>query len=372
MKIMTILGTRPEIIRLSIVIEKLDRFVDSHILVHTGQNYDDRLSRIFFEQLGVREPDAQMGVKGSRFGEQLGQILERAEKLFIEHRPDRVLILGDTNSGLSAIVARRLGIPVYHMEAGNRCYDDRVPEEVNRRIIDHSSSVLMPYTERSRENLAREGLSGNRVYVTGNPIKEVMDRHGGQVDASPILNDLGLAKKTYLLVTLHRAENVDLEPRLRGFVEAFAAISKEYGMPVICSCHPRTRSQVQRFGMDIERSGLLFLEPFGFFDFLSLERSAFCVLSDSGTVQEEACIMGVPNVTLRDVTERPETIECGSNILSGGDPANVARALKLALDRQGKWRPPPEYMADNVADTVVRLVTGFRPPDPAELNWRTK
>ena len=372
MKVMTILGTRPEIIRLSIVIEKLDKFAESHILIHTGQNYDDRLSRIFFEQLGVRAPDEHMNVKGGTFGEQIGQILERSEKLFRDHRPDRLLILGDTNSGLSAIVARRLGIPVYHMEAGNRCYDDRVPEEVNRRIIDHSSSVLMPYTERSRENLIREGLAGNRVYVTGNPIKEVMDRHSDQVDASSILGDLGLTPQGFFLVTLHRAENVDVEQRLRGFIGALSGLNQEYGMPVVCSFHPRTKSKFEQFGVGIEQQGLRFLEPFGFFDFLALERSAFCILSDSGTVQEEACIMGVPNVTIRDVTERPETVECGSNILSGGNPADIARSVRIAVDSKGKWTPPAEYLAENVADTVTRLVLGYRLPDASELAWKER
>ncbi len=367
---MTILGTRPEIIRLSLVIEKLDTFASKHILVHTGQNYDDRLSKIFFEELGVRPPDEEMGIRGGSFAEQIGQIIAGSERLFQKHRPDRLLILGDTNSGLSSIVARRLGIPVYHMEAGNRCYDDRVPEEINRRVIDHSSTVLMPYTERSRDNLIREGIPGERIYVTGNPIKEVMDRHKSSIAQSEALAQLGLEPGKYFLVTLHRAENVDIETRLRGFVKALTELADQYAMPVICSFHPRTRSQVERFGISLDNTHLRFLEPFGFFDFLALEKSAYCILSDSGTVQEEASILRVPNVTIRDVTERPETLECGSNILSGSDPFDILRAVRIALSSEGLWNPPPEYLAPNVADTVARIVLGYRQPDAAEAKWK--
>jgi len=370
MKIISILGTRPEIIRLSLVIEKLDRLADDHVLVHTGQNFDPRLSDVFFKDLGVRAPDIHLGVQGASFGEQIAQILTQAEGLFLEHRPDRLLILGDTNSGLTAMVARRLGIPVYHMEAGNRCYDDRVPEEVNRRVIDHSSSVLMPYTRRSRENLLREGISGDRIFVTGNPIKEVMGRHAAAIEKSAILTELGLSEKGYFLVTLHRAENVDVEERLRGFLSVFAELSTLFSVPVICSLHPRTKSRLEAFRIVVDSPSVRFEPPFHFADFLALERSAYCILSDSGTVQEEACIFGVPNVTLRDVTERPETLDCGSNVLSGSEPNDVRRAVRVALDQRGLWAPPEEYLATNVSDTVARIVLGYRPPDLAEQAWR--
>lgn len=368
MKVMTILGTRPEIIRLSLVIEQLDHTAE-HILVHTGQNYDDRLNGLFFRELGVREPNVYMGVRGKSFGEQVGQIIAKSEELFMEHRPDRLLILGDTNSGLPAIVARRLGIPVYHMEAGNRCFDDRVPEEVNRRVIDHSSNVLMPYTNRSRENLLREGIPGDRIYVTGNPIKEVIDHYADQINASTALSDLGVKKREFFLVTMHRAENVDVPERLRNLVDALAQMYDKYRFPVIASFHPRTRNMVEKFGVDIDRAGLRFMEPMGFFDFINLERSAFCLLSDSGTVQEEACIFGVPNVTIRDVTERPETIECGSNILAGCDPKAILSFVDMVTSQKNGWVPPVEYMADNVATTVGRIVLGFRLPDLAEQLW---
>jgi UDP-N-acetylglucosamine 2-epimerase (non-hydrolysing) len=371
MKIMTILGTRPEIIRLSRVIALLDGSAD-HVLVHTGQNYDRRLNELFFEELGVRQPDERMGVRASGPAAQIGQILEQSEALFLKHRPDRLLVLGDTNSGMAAIVARRLGIPVYHMEAGNRCYDDRVPEEVNRRVIDHCSTVLMPYTERSRANLLREGIAGDRIFVIGNPIKEVIDAFAREIGSSGILASLGLEPRGYFLVTMHRAENVDIEARLRDLIEGFRRLHQSFGRPVICSFHPRTRSKVESFGVDVGSPGLRFVEPFGFFDFIRLEQEAFCTLSDSGTVQEETCIFRVPNVTIRDVTERPETVECGSNYLSGSNPAEIMRAVELVTSTPARWTPPREYLADDVAATVCRIVTGYRIPDLAELQWQER
>lgn len=357
MKVMTILGTRPEIIRLSLIINLLDEHAD-HLLAHTGQNYDERLSDLFFQELHVRRPDVFLNVSGATFGAQAGEILARSETLFLEHRPDRVLILGDTNSGLAAITARRLGIPVYHMEAGNRCYDYRVPEESNRRIIDHVSSVLMPYTNRSRDNLLREGISGENIFVTGNPIREVMLHFAEEIAASAALTNYRVQEKEFFLVTLHRAENVDVEDRLRSFIEALALLHERYDFPVICSLHPRTRSKVKQFGVSLERPGLRFVEPIGFFDFVRLEQSAFCVLTDSGTVQEETCILGVPNVTLRDVTERPETIECGSNVLAGCDARTILDLVELVSQHSRTWQPPAEYLQPGVANAAVRVLLG--------------
>jgi UDP-N-acetylglucosamine 2-epimerase (non-hydrolysing) len=339
------------------------------VLVHTGQNYDDRLNGLFFRELGIREPDHCMDVRGESFGEQVAQILVKAEALLIEHRPDRVLILGDTNSGLTAIVARRLGIPVYHMEAGNRCFDDRVPEEVNRRVIDHSSSVLMPYTRRSCENLMREGFDADRIHVTGNPIKQVLDRHRDAIDASDVLGRLGVTRRRYILATMHRAENVDREDRLTDLVEAFRRLTAAHAVPVICSLHPRTRSKVERFGVDLGGELLRFLEPLGFFDFVRLEQEALCVLSDSGTVQEETCLFRTPNVTIREVTERPETIECGSNFLAGTGPEAIVRAVDFVTRRSASWTPPADYESPLVAETVCRIVAGFRVGDAAEEEW---
>lgn len=369
MKIMTVLGTRPEIIRLSLIIKLLDRFAD-HTLVHTGQNYDPGLSDLFFDELGIRRPDVYMSVRGNGFADQAGQILSGIEPLLLKHRPDRLLILGDTNSGLTALVARRLGIPVYHLEAGNRCFDDRVPEEVNRRVIDHSSSVLMPYTNRSRENLLREGFSSDRIYVIGNPIKEVIDHYSEQINASKVMARLGAERRQYFLVTMHRAENVDVEARLRKLIDALVMLHDRYDFPVICSLHPRTRAKAETFGIDLNRAGIRFLDPLGFFDFIRLEQNAFCLLTDSGTVQEEACIFRVPAVTIRDVTERPETIECGSNVLAGCEPDEISKTVSLATGQPANWHPPSEYLAAQVATTVCRIVLGFRLPDLAEQAWR--
>ena len=365
-KVMTILGTRPEIIRLSLVIPLLDRWAD-HTVVHTGQNFHEQLSDVFFRELAVRAPNKFLGIRGTGFGEIAGAIMSNVEKALLEYRPDRVLILGDTNSGLAALVARRLGIAVYHMEAGNRCFDDRVPEEVNRRVIDHSSSVLMPYTERSRQNLIAEGIPGDRILVTGNPIKQVIDAHAASIARSDVLSTLGIEKKRYFLVTLHRAENVDREDRLRELVASLAALHREYGLPMVVSLHPRTRSKLEKFEVDIAGAGIIWSEPFGFFDFIKLEQEAFCLLSDSGTVQEEACIFGVPNVTVREVTERPETIECGSNILAM--PATLSDAVAQVVAQKAPWQPPPEYLTANVAETVCRIVVGDRIPDLAEREW---
>ncbi len=358
MKVLTILGTRPEIIRLCRIAAKLDGLCE-HVVVHTGQNYDPNLNDVFFEQLGVRSPNYHLGATGG-FGAQVGTILTGLERILTSERPDRFLVLGDTNSSVGAMMAKRMGIPVYHMEAGNRCYDDRVPEEVNRRIIDHSSDVLMPYTERSRQNLLREGIHGSRIYVTGNPIYEVIRHYDDRTRASDVLTRLGLAAGRFFLVTAHRAENVDIEERLAGIVTSLRRLQQAYAVPVIVSTHPRTRARMQAFGVRGDDPGIRFLDPFGFFDFIALERSAFCVLSDSGTVQEECAIFGVPNVTLRDVTERPETIECGSNILSGVDPDRIERCTRLVTSRPPAWKAPPEYLVENVSETVVRLVLGYR------------
>ena len=355
-KVITLLGTRPEIIRLSRVIPVLDESCE-HLLVHSGQNFDDRLSGMFFRDLGLREPDLFMGVRGDGFADQIGQMLAKCEELFRREKPDTVLVLGDTNTGLGAFVAKRMGIRVAHMEAGNRCFDDRVPEEVNRRVIDHCSTVLMPYTHRSAANLVREGIERQRIYVTGNPIKEVLDHYAAQIDAVDPFAALGVQPGKYFLVTAHRAETVDDPVRLASLVAALNDTIEKYGMPVVASLHPRTADKMQEFG--VEAGKVRFVPPLGLFDFVRLEKEAFCVLSDSGTVQEECCIFGVPTVTMRDVTERPETIECGSNILAGVEVERILPAIELAVRSGGRWTPPPEYLADNVSDIVARIVLGI-------------
>lgn len=357
MKILTILGTRPEIIRLCKIIPKIDNLAEQ-IIVHTGQNYDFNLNEVFFNQLGLRKPDFFLNATGT-FAEQIGTIITKLEKIIKDEKPDKFLVLGDTNSSLGAIVAKRLAVPVYHIEAGNRCYDDRVPEEVNRRIIDHSSDVLMPYTERSRKNLLREGIEGRKIYVTGNPIYEVIESYKEQINNNKILNELSLKEKKYFLVTMHREENVDNEQRLKSIVKGLELIQSEYKIPVIISTHPRTKKRLSEFNLSIENRNLKFMEPFGFFEFLKLELNAYCVLSDSGTVQEECCIYKIPNVTLRDVTERPETVECGSNILSGADSGQIVTSVKTVLASKPGWVPPSEYMVQNVSDTVIKILMGY-------------
>lgn len=361
MKVLTVLGTRPEIIRLSRIISLLDSQC-THILVHTGQNFDTNLSDIFFKELGIRKPDYYLGVKGKSSGDQIAQILKKTENVLTKEHPDRILILGDTNSSLSSIIAKRMGIPVLHMEAGNRCFDDRVPEEVNRRIIDHSSDILMPYTGRSRANLIREGIPGNRIFVTGNPILEVIRHYQDQIDRSAILSELNITKGNYILATVHRAENVDINVRLSGILDALSGLSRQYSVPVICSLHPRTKDKLRNLGADRKKTDIRFHEPFGFFDFICLEQNALCVLSDSGTVQEECCLFHVPNVTLRDVTERPETIECGSNILSGADRDSIERCVRLVLSVRPAWNAPTEYLDENVSATVTKIVLGYHHP----------
>lgn len=361
MKVLTVLGTRPEIIRLSAVVPRLDDTCGpgGHVLVHTGQNFTASLSDVFFDELGVRTPDHHLTLRGSGFAARIGEMMAALAQVYDAERPDRVLVLGDTDSAVaSTFVAKRMGIPVFHMEAGNRCFDDRVPEEVNRRVVDHASDVLLPYTERSRDNLLREGVGPERVLVTGNPINEVLLRHAERIQGSDVHARLGLARGGYVLMTMHRQETVDHEDRLRSLVSGAVAVAAELGLPVIVSVHPRTRARLEEFGLTPSDGRLVLCEPFGFFDFVALEQNARCVLSDSGTVQEECCILGVPAVTLRDTTERPETVECGSNVISGVEPGAVLRCLRVVLADPPRWTPPPEYVVPDVSSTVTRILLG--------------
>jgi UDP-N-acetylglucosamine 2-epimerase (non-hydrolysing) len=329
-------------------------------VVHTGQNYDRTLNEIFFEELGLRKPDYYLDSKSDTLMGQVSKILVGCEQVINKEKPNKLLLLGDTNSALSAIVAKRMGIPVYHMEAGNRCFDDRVPEEVNRRIIDHSSDVLLPYTERSRANLLQEGIASNRIYVTGNPIKEILDFYSEQIDKSQIMQSLGVNKNKYFLVTLHRAENVDQADRLHSFIESLYKLNEIYRLPIICSLHPRTKSQLEKQGKHLDTTKITAIEPLGLFDFVHLEKSAFCVLSDSGTVQEECAIFNMPNVTLRDVTERPETLEVGSNFIAGCETDSILRAVKAVSTKNYQWTPPAEYCVPHVSKTVAKIVLSYR------------
>ena len=357
MKVLTILGTRPEFIRLRRIIKKLDDLC-AHVVVHTGQNYDQNLNEVFFRELDIREPDHHLGARGS-FGEQIGTILTGMERILRETKPDRFLVLGDTNSSLAAMCAKRLRIPVYHMEAGNRCYDDRVPEEINRRIIDHCSDVLLPYTNRSKENLLREGIERQRIFVVGNPIYEVLSFYSPQIEASDVLHRFDLEAGEYFLVTLHRAENVDDPERLARLLQGLELVAETYGAPVVVSLHPHTAKNIVEAKLDGGSDRLRFSKPFGFFDFAKLERHVRCVLTDSGTVQEECAILGIPNVTVRDTTERAEAIECGSSILSGSYPPMILQAVRVATSLSHDWQPPAEYVVPAVSDKVAKIVLGF-------------
>ncbi|MEN9644807.1 MAG: hypothetical protein RL238_1476 [Actinomycetota bacterium] len=359
MKIMTVLGTRPEIIRLSVIIEVLDGLVD-HVLVHTDQNDDPALSQRFFDELAVRQPDHHLGVSGTGRGRRIGQVLQGVDELLDRVRPDRLLVLGDTDSALAAFIAKRAGIPVIHLEAGNRCFDDRVPEEVNRRVIDQCSDLLLPYTARSREHLLREGMHPSRVMVIGNPINEVMIRHRARRDSSDIHARLGTTPGQYVIVTAHRQENVDDPERLRSIGNSLELVASELGVPAVVSVHPRTRDRLERLGVRWDTDRVRTCPPLGFHDFVRLEQDARLAITDSGTVQEECCILGVPAVTIRDTTERPETVECGSNVVAGVEPAAVLAAATVQFDRT-TWEVPVEYLATSVSATVGALATAPLP-----------
>lgn len=348
-KILTILGTRPEIIRLSQIIPKLDSSCD-HRVLHTGQNYDAKLNDIFFTELGLRAPDQVLQSQGT-LAQQLSSTFIGVEQYLQEFDPDAVLVLGDTNSGLSAVICERMGYPVFHMEAGNRCYDDLVPEEKNRRIIDHVSTFNLPYTELSRQNLLREGLDNKRVLVTGNPIKEVLDNYAADIQYSNILNTLALQPGNYVVATAHRAENVDNPMRLDTICRTLERIAQDF--PVIFSCHPRTRSRLN----NRVPQGVTAIEPLGFVDWARLERDSRMAITDSGTVQEEMCLFHKPTITIRATTERPETVSCGSNIVTGLDFDRMIDCYQQALTLRG-WRVPEEYTRTNVSHTVVNILLG--------------
>lgn len=358
-KILTLLGTRPEFIRLSLIIPKLDDICgNNHKIVHTGQNYDNNLDNIFFKELGLRKPDYHINSKTASFSEQISLIFQGVENILANFHPNKMLILGDTNSSLAAIIAERAGIPVYHMEAGNRCFDKKVPEEINRKIIDSISSFNIPYTFSSRENLLREGLARNKIFVSGNPIYEVLNYYQEKIDHSPMLEKYKLIKNQYVIATAHRAENVDDPHRLGEIFLALDAIAEKYNMPVIFSCHPRTQNKISLFNIKIRNPLIRISKPFGFFDFVKLEKYAACAITDSGTVQEECCLLRVPTVTIRDSTERPETINCGSNIISGLSSRDIITCFDVMIKSKRDWDDPEGYHVLDVSDKIVKMLLG--------------
>lgn len=354
-KILTIIGTRPEIIRLSIIMRKLDVLSNHHIL-HTGQNFDPNLHDIFFSDLGVRLPDVQLNTKNTSLAEQIGIILKGVESEILSFKPDKVLILGDTNSGLGVIVSERMGVPVFHLESGNRCFDKKCPEERNRKIIDHSSSFNLPYTPSSRENLIREGIAKDTIFTCGNPIWEVINNYMDKIDASTILNTLQLERGNYVLVTSHRAENVDIEYRLNNIIDALKEISKTY--KVVFSCHPRTKQKFIKYNIFTNYPNINISEPFGFFDFVKMEKNAKVVLSDSGTVMEETCLLNVPAVIIRETAERPETGEVGANMISGLETKDILKCFDIMVHANTNWTYPIGYRELDVSDKIMKFMLG--------------
>jgi len=363
LKVMTILGTRPEIIRLSRVMERLDRFTD-HVIVHTGQNWDYELNDVFFADLGVRKPDHFLGVGGGSLGDTLGGILSETEKVLQAEGPEAVLILGDTNSAISAIMARRMKIPVYHMEAGNRCFDRNVPEETNRRLVDHIADFNLVYTEHARRHLLSEGLPHRRITLTGSPMREVLDHYRDRIDASGILDQLGLSPREYFIVSLHREENVDNKARLRSLVETLNTLAEQHGYPLILSTHPRTRKRLDALGIALHEK-VQDAAPFGFHDYNSLQMNAFCAISDSGTIAEEASILGFPAITPRDAIERPEALDVGCVIMTGLDRdailGGIVAVTQSFSEREAVGLPraiPAGYTITNTSERVVNLILG--------------
>jgi len=352
---MTVVGTRPEIIRLSEVIKRLDSTVD-HVLVHTGQNYDYELNEIFFEDLGLRRPDHFLEVATSSLGRVLGEVLIKIEELLHHEKPDAFLVLGDTNSCISAVMAKRLRVPVYHMEAGNRCFDENVPEETNRRMVDHVSDFNLVYTEHARRNLLAEGIHPRRILLTGSPMNEVLRAQRAAIDASDVLSRLGLAEDNYFLVSAHREENVDNPLRLTALLDCLEAVSRTYDLPVVVSTHPRTRKRLGELGRDVP--SVTFHQPMGFHDYNHLQLKARCVLSDSGTIAEEAAILGFRAVTLRDSIERPEALDTGSVVMTGLDPENVLEGLASTISIVASTGPevPKDYAVTNCSQRVVQFV----------------
>jgi UDP-N-acetylglucosamine 2-epimerase len=362
MKVLTIVGTRPEVIKLSRVIAELDACC-KHVLVHTGQNYDYSLNQVFFDQLGIRRPDRFLDVVGEDLGQTIGNIIARSYEVLRAEAPDALLVLGDTNSCLSVISAKRLKIPMFHMEAGNRCFDERVPEEFNRRLVDHASDVNLPYTEHARRYLLAEGLRPELVIKTGSPMREVLDYYRKGIESSDALTRLGLEAGKYFLVSAHREENVDDPENFRDLLDTLQGLHEHYRLPVVVSTHPRTRKRLDDIGISDTDGGVRFVEAMGFFDYVKLQLDACCVLSDSGTITEESSILGFPAISIRQAHERPEGMDEGTLVMSGLKRKDVLDAVRVVMrqrsDSARVFRPVPDYEADNVSKKVVRLIFSY-------------
>jgi len=360
LKVMTVVGTRPEIIRLSEVIKACDRYF-SHILVHTGQNWDYTLNQIFFEELGLRQPDYYLNAAGKHLGETIGNIIARSYEVMLKEKPDALLILGDTNSALCAISAKRLKIPIFHMEAGNRCFDQNVPEEINRKIVDHIADINLPYTEHSRRYLLAEGIRKEYIFVTGSPMTEVLRKNLEKIHQSKVLEELQLQPEKYILVSAHREENIDNEKNFFSLMNALNAIAERYQLPIVYSTHPRSWKMIEKRGFKFHPL-IRQLRPFGFFDYNKLQLNSFCVLSDSGTLSEESAILGFPAVLIRTSTERPEVLDKGTIVIGGITEKDIVQAVELSRamwENKEKTAMANDYVDENVSVKVVKIIQSY-------------
>lgn len=362
MKVLTIVGTRPEIIKLSRVICELDKFVD-HVLVHTGQNYDYELNEIFFNDLEIRKPDYFLNAVGNSLAQTIGNIITNIDEVLLKENPDAIVLLGDTNSCLSAIAAKRRKIPIFHLEAGNRCFDQRVPEEINRKIVDHLSDINLVYTEHARRYLLAEGFKAEMIIKTGSPMKEVLNYYKNQIDDSNILIDLELNKNEYFIVSSHREENVDNEANFLNFLDSLNAIAVNFGRPVIVSTHPRTRKRLEELKNFSLNENIKFLKPLGFFDYIKIQQNAACVISDSGTITEESSILNFPAVTIRQAHERPEGMDVGTLVMCGLESQKVIDSIKLVISQHNEnsnnIKLVEDYNVDSVSTKVLRIIYSY-------------
>lgn len=360
MKVMTIVGTRPEIIRLSEVIKACDKYFN-HILVHTGQNWDYTLNQVFFEDLELREPNHYLEAVGTHLGETMGNIIAKSYEVLQREKPDALLILGDTNSALAAISAKRLKIPIFHMEAGNRCFDQNVPEEINRKIVDHISDINLPYTEHSRRYLLSEGIRKEHIFVTGSPMAEVLNKHMNKINNSKVLEELNLEEGKYILVSAHREENIDNEENFLSLMNALNSIAENYQLPIIYSTHPRSWKKIEERGFEFHPL-IRQLKPFGFLDYNKLQMNSFCVLSDSGTLSEESAMLGFSGVLIRTSTERPEVLDKGTVVVGGITEKDIVQAVELSRamwENEERTIVATDYMDDNVSVKVVKIVQSY-------------
>ncbi len=368
LKLVTVVGTRPELIRLSIIIKKCDNFFD-HNLIHTGQNYDYELNEIFFEELKLRKPNYFLGVAGENLGETLGKIISKSYSLFLDLKPDAILVLGDTNSSLSIISAKRLKIPIFHMEAGNRCFDQNVPEEINRKIADHLADINLTYTENSRRYILAEGIKKDFVFTTGSPLWEVLSNFKKEIDNSNILKHLNAEPKKYIVASIHREENLEILNNFKSIISGIKEIADKYKCQVIFSTHPRTRKKLE--SLKIESNLINFINPLGFFDYVKLQSKALITLSDSGTISEESAMMNFPAISVRNSTERPEAIDFGSIVLGNIDKNSMVQAVEVVLNTfsESKFEIPIEYKSLNVSTKVIRIIQSYTPIVKREI-WR--